>query len=82
MSNPTRRTAISIAGRTLAVPAFAAQAQPKTTATNQPPAQIQGLIDSHINAFNTQDNKLLFSVFGDTAIVIGSSLMFSERFHA
>jgi hypothetical protein len=28
------------------------------------------LIDTHIKAFNTQDNNLLFSVFADTAIII------------
>jgi ketosteroid isomerase-like protein len=70
MSNPTRRTAIAIAGLALTVPASIAKAQPKSTATSQPPPEIQGLIETHINAFNTQDNKLLFSVFGDTAIII------------
>jgi hypothetical protein len=29
-----------------------------------------GAIDLHIKAFNTQDNKLFFSMFGDTTIVI------------
>ena len=38
--------------------------------TNNPPAEIQALIDAHINGFNTQDNDLFFSVFGDTAIII------------
>lgn len=28
------------------------------------------MIDTHINGFNTQDNNLFFSVFGDTAIII------------
>ena len=36
----------------------------------KPPAEIQRLIDAHINGFNTQDNNLFFSVFGDTAIII------------
>src|SRR5215813_10953675 len=35
-----------------------------------PPAVIQTLIDAHINSFNTQDNDLFLSVFGDTAIII------------
>ena len=38
--------------------------------TNNPPAEIQTLIDAHINGFNTQDKDLFFSVFGDTAIII------------
>jgi len=38
--------------------------------TNNPPTVIQTLIDTHINGFNTQDNDLFLSVFGDTAIII------------
>ena len=38
--------------------------------TSNPPAVIQTLIDAHINGFNTQDNDLFLSVFGDTAIII------------
>ena len=38
--------------------------------TSNPPAVIQTLIDAHINGFNTQDNNLFLSVFGDTAIII------------
>ena len=38
--------------------------------TSNPPAAIQTLIDNHLNGFNTQDNDLFFSVFGDTAIII------------
>ena len=38
--------------------------------TSKPPAVIQTLIDDHINGFNTQDNDLFLSVFGDTAIII------------
>ena len=38
--------------------------------TSNPPAVIQALIDAHINSFNTQDNDLFLSVFGDTAIII------------
>ena len=38
--------------------------------TTNPPGEIQTLIDAHIKAFNTQDNDLFFSVFGDTAIII------------
>ena len=41
-----------------------------TSVTSNPPAVIQTLIDSHINGFNTQDNDLFLSVFGDTAIII------------
>lgn len=37
---------------------------------SNPPAVIQTLIDAHINGFNTQDNNLFLSVFGDTAIII------------
>jgi ketosteroid isomerase-like protein len=70
MTNPTRRTAIAITALASTAPVSFAQALPSNTATSIPPAEIQSLIDSHINAFNTQDNKLLFSVFGDTAIII------------
>jgi ketosteroid isomerase-like protein len=70
MSNPTRRTAIATAALALTAPVSLAQAPPKTTAASKPPPEIQSLIDSHIKAFNTQDNKLFFSVFGDTAIII------------
>jgi hypothetical protein len=66
MSNPTPRTAIAAATLALAAPVSLAQA----TTTSKPPPEIQGLIDSHIKAFNTQDNNLFFSVFGDTAIII------------
>ncbi|MFL6452234.1 MAG: hypothetical protein ACJ746_31895 [Bryobacteraceae bacterium] len=38
--------------------------------TSNPPAVIQTLIDAHISGFNTQDNDLFLSVFGDTAIII------------
>jgi hypothetical protein len=38
--------------------------------TTKPPAEIQTLIDAHINGFNAQDNELFLSVFGDTAIII------------
>ena len=38
--------------------------------TSNPPAAIQTLIDANINGFNTQDNDLFLSVFGDTAIII------------
>ena len=38
--------------------------------TSEPPADIQMLIDSHVDGFNTQDNDLFQSVFGDTAIII------------
>jgi len=38
--------------------------------TSKPPAEIQTLIETHINGFNTQDNDLFLSVFGETAIII------------
>ncbi len=38
--------------------------------SSKPPAAIQTLIDAHINGFNTQDDDLFLSVFGDTAIII------------
>jgi hypothetical protein len=37
---------------------------------DKPPEEIQTLIDNHINGFNTQNNELFLSVFGDTAIII------------
>jgi ketosteroid isomerase-like protein len=40
------------------------------TMTSSPPVDIQALIDTHINGFNTQDNDLFLSVFGDAAIII------------
>jgi hypothetical protein len=40
------------------------------TVSSNPPAAIQTLIDAHINGFNTHDNNLFLSVFGDTAIII------------
>ena len=38
--------------------------------SSKPPAPIQTLIDAHIIGFNTQDNDLFVSVFGETAIII------------
>ena len=69
IGSATRRTAIAVTALALTVSVSLAQAPPKTTAS-KPPAEIQSLINSHIKAFNTQDNNLLFSVFGDTAIII------------
>jgi SnoaL-like domain len=66
----TRRTAIVAGALALTMPVSLAQAPPKNTTTSKPPPEIQSLIDAHINSFNTQDNKLFFSVFGDTAIII------------
>ena len=37
---------------------------------DNPPTEIQSLIDNHINAFNTQNVELFLSVFGDDAIII------------
>ena len=38
--------------------------------SSKPPAEIEALIDAHVKGFNTQDNDLFFSVFGDTAVII------------
>jgi hypothetical protein len=38
--------------------------------TKNPPPEIQILIDTHINGFNTHDNDLFLGVFGVTAIII------------
>jgi ketosteroid isomerase-like protein len=38
--------------------------------SNAPPAEIQALIDAHIEAFNTQNNELFLSLFGNTAVII------------
>src|SRR5262245_6385680 len=40
------------------------------TMTSTPPAELQALIEAHINGFNTQDTALFLSVFADTAIII------------
>ena len=37
---------------------------------DNPPKEIQTLIENHINGFNTQNKKLFLRVFGDTAIII------------
>ena len=36
-----------------------------------PPPEIQSLIDAHVDAFNAQNVKLFLSVFADDAIIIG-----------
>lgn len=41
-----------------------------TTVSNEAPAELQSLIKTHIEGFNTQNNELLLSVFGDSAIII------------
>ncbi|HET7451962.1 MAG TPA: hypothetical protein VFL12_04435 [Thermoanaerobaculia bacterium] len=38
--------------------------------TSKAPAEIQTLIDAHINAFNAQDEEVFLRVFGETAIII------------
>lgn len=38
--------------------------------TNAPPAEIQTLIEAHVNGFNSQNTDLFLSVFGDRAIII------------
>ena len=40
------------------------------TLADKPPREIQTLIDNHINGFNTHNNKLFLSVFGEDAIII------------
>ena len=37
---------------------------------DNPPREIQTLIDNHINGFNSQNVELFLSVFGDDAIII------------
>ena len=37
---------------------------------DNPPREIQTLIDNHVNGFNTQNDELFFSVFGNTAIIV------------
>ena len=37
---------------------------------DNPPREIQTLIETHINGFNTQNNELFLSVFGEDAIII------------
>ena len=39
-------------------------------AATTPHAELQSLIEAHINGFNTQNTDLFISVFGDTAIII------------
>ena len=41
-----------------------------TTETSKLPDELQTLIENHIKGFNTHDNDLFLSVFGDTAIII------------
>jgi len=38
--------------------------------TSKPPTEIQTLIDTHIDGFNTQNPDLFLGAFGDTAIII------------
>ena len=38
--------------------------------TGKLPPALQSLVDAHIQGFNTQDDELFLSVFGDTAIII------------
>jgi hypothetical protein len=40
------------------------------TVTSKPPPEIQSLIDTHIDGFNSQGSDSFLSVFGDTAIII------------
>jgi tRNA(Met) C34 N-acetyltransferase TmcA len=47
--------------------------RPRIVVTSNSPAAIQTLFDAHINGFNTQNNDLFLSVFGDTAIIIDGS---------
>ena len=72
IGNATRRTAIAISLLAVTDAVALAQTPPRTTTPGKPPPppELQTLIDSHIRAFNTHYNKLFFSVFGDTAIII------------
>jgi hypothetical protein len=38
--------------------------------SEKPPAEILALIETHVEGFNKQDDKLFLSVFGDSAIVV------------
>ncbi len=38
--------------------------------TSTPPAEIQTLIENHINGFNSQNTELFLSVFDENAIII------------
>ena len=38
--------------------------------SENPPAEIQALIDGHVNAFNSQNIELFLTVFGESAIII------------
>ena len=40
------------------------------TVTSTPPAEIQSLIEAHVNGFNTQNTDLFLSLFGDSAIIV------------
>jgi hypothetical protein len=68
--NATRRTAIAISLLAMTDRFAFAQRSLRAAMTNTPPAEIQSLIDAHVNAFNRQDNNLFFGVFGETAIII------------
>ena len=37
---------------------------------DNPPSELQTLIENHVNAFNTQNIELFLSIFGDDAIII------------
>jgi hypothetical protein len=39
-------------------------------APDNPPSEIQTLIDAHVDAFNTQNGELFLTVFSDDAIII------------
>ena len=38
--------------------------------TNPPPLEIQTLIESHINGFNSQNTEIFLSVFSEKAAII------------
>src|SRR5436305_263128 len=40
------------------------------TVTSKPPPEIQSLIDTHIDGFNSQASDSFLSVFADSAIII------------
>ena len=74
MSNPTRRIAIAVTALALTALSLLLRKCGHRQGVPRPVirrAKCQRLIDcARSNAFNTQDNNLLFSVFGDTGIII------------
>jgi hypothetical protein len=51
----------------------------EATVNIEPPAEIKALIKSHIVGFNAQNNEMLLSVFGETAIVVDGTLTVTAK---